>query len=82
MPGASNIKAMNQRVAHLEYLYELDGRHHSDHPNHGHYTGLSPAAAVHLGLVVMTSSELETVGIPFIVTELLSPQHDQHLIVI
>ena len=40
MLGASNIKAMNQRVAHLEYLYELDGRHHSDHPNHGHYTGL------------------------------------------
>ena len=46
LPGAEDIEAMNNRLVWLEYLYELDGRQHRDHPRHGLYTGLAKAYAL------------------------------------
>jgi len=38
-------KEDEQRMLRLERLYVLDGRHLSDNPMHGIYTGLSEKAA-------------------------------------
>lgn len=38
--GAEDIQAMNNRVAALDALYHLDGRHLPGHPLRGTYTGL------------------------------------------
>ena len=38
--GATDIQAMNNRVAALDALYHLDGRHLDGHPLKGTYTGL------------------------------------------
>ena len=39
-PGAEDLQAMNNRVAALDALYHLDGRHLDGHPLRGTYTGL------------------------------------------
>ena len=39
-PGAEDVQAMANRVACLDALYHLDGRHLSGHPLRGTYTGL------------------------------------------
>ena len=39
-PGAEDVQAMANRVAALDALYHLDGRHLDGHPLHGTYTGL------------------------------------------
>ena len=44
--GASDIEAQTIRLVWLDYLYELDGRQHSDHPRHGLFTGLAKAYAL------------------------------------
>ena len=38
--GATDIQAMNHRVAVLDALYHLDGRHLDGHPLKSTYTGL------------------------------------------
>ena len=38
--GAEDIQAMNNRVAALDALYHLDGRHLDGHPLKCTYTGL------------------------------------------
>jgi len=39
-PGAEDIQAMNHRVAVLDALFHLDGRHLHGHPYKATYTGL------------------------------------------
>ena len=39
-PGAEDLQAMNNRVAALDALYHLDGRHLDGHPLKSTYTGL------------------------------------------
>jgi len=38
--GATDVQAMNHRVAVLDALFHLDGRHLDGHPLKGTYTGL------------------------------------------
>ena len=38
--GAEDLQAMNNRVAALDALYHLDGRHLDGHPLKSTYTGL------------------------------------------
>ena len=38
------VEEDRQRVMNMERWYILDGRHRSDHPQHGIYTGLSEKA--------------------------------------
>ena len=38
--GAEDIEVMENRIALLDALYEMDGRDKKDHPQHGLYTGL------------------------------------------
>lgn len=38
--GAQDVDTMENRVALLDALYEIDGRDSKDHPFHGTYTGL------------------------------------------
>ena len=38
--GAEDLQAMNNRVAALDALYHLDGRHLTGHPLKSTYTGL------------------------------------------
>ena len=38
--GAEDVQAMANRVACLDALYHLDGRHLSGHPRKSTYTGL------------------------------------------
>lgn len=38
--GAEDIEVMENRIALLDALYEIDGRDKRDHPQHGLYTGL------------------------------------------
>ena len=38
--GAEDLQAMNNRVAALDALYHLDGRHLDGHPRKSTYTGL------------------------------------------
>ena len=40
LPGAEDIHIMQSRVAWLNFLYDLDGRKSTDHPEHGLFTGL------------------------------------------
>jgi hypothetical protein len=42
--GAKWAEEQRQRTLRLDRLYVLDGRHHSDHPQHGLYTGLAEKA--------------------------------------
>lgn len=46
LPGAEDIEAQTNRLVWLDYLYELDGRQHRDHPRHGLFTGLAKAYAL------------------------------------
>lgn len=38
--GTQWVKEQSERMLRMERLYVLDGRHLSDHPQHGLYTGL------------------------------------------
>jgi hypothetical protein len=38
--GAEDIDVMENRVALLDALFEIDGRSNKDHPMHNLYTGL------------------------------------------
>ena len=38
--GTQWVKVQSERMLRMERLYVLDGRHLSDHPQHGLYTGL------------------------------------------
>jgi hypothetical protein len=38
--GATDTEAQNNRAKWMEMLYLHEGRDKSDHPQHGHYTGL------------------------------------------
>ena len=38
--GTLWVKEQSERMLRMERLYVLDGRHLSDHPQHGLYTGL------------------------------------------
>lgn len=38
--GAEDIEVMENRIALLDALYEMDGRGKKEHPQHGLYTGL------------------------------------------
>ena len=38
--GPEWVKEQSERMQRMERLYVLDGRHLSDHPQHGFYTGL------------------------------------------
>ena len=40
LPGAEDVHIMQSRVAWLNFLYDLDGRNSTDHPEHGLFTGL------------------------------------------
>lgn len=42
-PGACNIKAMNARIARMEILYHLAGRHRPGSLMRGLFTGLAAA---------------------------------------
>jgi hypothetical protein len=42
--AAATVVGDQQRQDVLEDLYNKDGRHAKDHPNHGLYTGLYQAA--------------------------------------
>ena len=38
--GTQWVKEQSERMLRMERLYVLDGRHLSNHPQHGLYTGL------------------------------------------
>ena len=42
--GKEFVKEQMERVQRMQNLYVLDGRHRSDHPQHGLFTGLAEKA--------------------------------------
>ena len=42
--GKEFVKEQMERVQRMQNLYVLDGRHRSDHPEHGLFTGLAEKA--------------------------------------
>ena len=42
--GKAWVEEQNRRMLRMQSLYDLDGRHHSDHEFHGLYTGLAAKA--------------------------------------
>ena len=40
LPKAEDVHIMQSRVAWLNFLYDLDSRKSTDHPEHGLFTGL------------------------------------------
>ena len=42
--GPKFVKEQRERAQRMQNLYVLDGRHRSDHPQHGLFTGLAAKA--------------------------------------